>query len=55
MLDEDAGLEAGEGSSSPLHWAVDSNSVEIVRRLIGDYDCDVDAVDDTSSVSKLQY
>ena len=49
-MDEDAGLTAGEGSSTPLHWAVDSNSVSIVRRLI-EYDCDVNAIDETSSVS----
>ena len=49
LLDEGAGLEAGEGTSSPLHWAVDSNSVSIVRRLI-EYDCDVNHVDETTNV-----
>ena len=53
-MDEDAGLTAGEGSSTPLHWAVDSNSVSIVRRLI-EYDCDVNAIDETSSVSSSKF
>jgi len=52
LLDEDAGVTAGEGTSSPLHWAVDSNSVNIVRRLI-EYDCVVDAVDETSGWTPL--
>ena len=52
LLDEDAGVEAGEGTSSPLHWAVDSNSVNIIRRLI-EYDCDVNAVDQMSGWTPL--
>ena len=50
LLDEGAELSAGEGASSPLHWAVDSNSVNIVKRLI-EYDCDVNHVDETTTVS----
>ena len=53
LLDEDAGVVAGEGTSSPLHWAVDSNSINIVRRLI-EYDCDVNAVDSLSGVSSVK-
>lgn len=48
LLDEGAELSAGEGASSPLHWAVDSNSVNIVKRLI-EYDCDVNHVDETTT------
>lgn len=52
LLDEDAGVEAGEGTSSPLHWAVDSNSINIIRRLI-EYDCDVNAIDECSGWTPL--
>jgi len=46
LMDEGAGIEGGDGST-PLHWAVDSNSVSIVKRLI-EYDCDVNALDANS-------
>jgi len=52
LLDEGAGLEAGEGTSSPLHWAVDSNSTEIVKRLL-EYDCDVNHIDESTNWTPL--